>query len=339
VTAAGALDLRPLVARVEESVGRHALAAPGAYRRWTRPPAGARAAPSLDPYGCADAANLLWTIGAFPADGALRAAFVAMLRAQQDPDTGLWREETHHPTHTTAHCVAALELFDARPLHPLRALAPLLEPGAVERFLDDLAWREDPWRASHQGAGAYAALVLAGAADARFEDRYFDWLEGEVDPATGFLRRGCVPALADDAPSVFPHLAGTFHYLFNFEHRGRALPYPEARIDACLELAQRRRFPLAHFVGFAEIDWIYCLARSLRRSSHRRAEAEEAMRALARRHHTFLMGLDPAEDPGWDDLHALFGAFTFFAELDQALPGLLRVDRPLRLVLDRRPFL
>ena len=94
------------------------------------------------------------------------------LQRFQDPETGLFREDSHDPIHTTAHCLAALELFDAGPRHPLRALAPLAAPGALEDFLDGLDWRGDPWRESHRGAGVYAARWLAGECDANFEDRY-----------------------------------------------------------------------------------------------------------------------------------------------------------------------
>ena len=44
-------------------------------------------------------------------------------------------------------------------------------------------------------------------------------------------------------------------------------------------------------------------------------------------------------DDGLDDLHALFGTLCALAELQQALPGEIRTARPLRLVLDRRPFI
>jgi hypothetical protein len=39
----------------------------------------------------------------------------------------------------------------------------------------------------------------------------------------------------------------------------------------------------------------------------------------------------------FEDLHALNG--TMSAELQQAVPGLLRTERPLKLILDRRPFI
>ena len=49
--------------------------------------------------------------------------------------------------------------------------------------------------------------------------------------------------------------------------------------------------------------------------------------------------LDPATDEGLDDLHALFGTVCALAELQAALGDQLGSDRPLRLVLDRRPFI
>ena len=86
--------------------------APGAYARWRiQAPDGSRnMAPSE--YGVADAANILYTFGRFPRDAEERAAFVRTLRSFQHDD-GLFAEGTHHPLHSTAHCIAALELFDA----------------------------------------------------------------------------------------------------------------------------------------------------------------------------------------------------------------------------------
>lgn len=63
------------------------------------------------------------------------------------------------------------------------------------------------------------------------------------------------------------------------------------------------------------------------------------MRAFAREYAGFLDALDPDADSGLDDLHALFGAVSALAELQTASGGELASERPLRLVLDRRPFL
>ena len=53
----------------------------------------------------------------------------------------------------------------------------------------------------------------------------------------------------------------------------------------------------------------------------------------------FLLGLNPNSDEGLNDLHLLFGAMCCLAELQTALPGQLKTERPLKLVLDRRPFI
>lgn len=330
------IDLQPFLDQVEALVARHALGPPGAYARWTRPGAQGTRDLGVDPYGCADAVNLLYTLGRLPDRPEERAAWIDALQSLQDPEDGLFQEGTHHPIHTTAHCTAALELLDAAPRLPLRGLAELRDPDAMEAFLEALDWSGNPWMESHRGAGLYAALLLVGDLEPAWEDRYFGWLAREVDPATGLLRRGCLP---EAELLLFPHLAGTFHYYFNFEHAGRALPHPERRIDTCLRVFERELFPFSRYVGFAEVDWVYCLARSLCRSDHRSAEAHRALARFAERHVSFLASLDPATDEGLDDLHNLFGTVCALAELQTVLGNRLRSDPPLRLVLDRRPFI
>src|SRR5215470_7985349 len=94
------IDLRPFIDDVIAIVARHKIGAAGAYRRWLRSDG------RVNPYGSADAANILYTVGHWP--GAVeRAAWVDQLCTMQDPRTGLFEEETHHPFHTTAHCIAA----------------------------------------------------------------------------------------------------------------------------------------------------------------------------------------------------------------------------------------
>ncbi len=331
------VDLQPWIDRVRTLVDAHRLEAPGAYARWRA--AGPGRQRDLDPYGCADAANLLYTLGDLPRDPGERAGFVETLRALQDPETGLYREATHHEIHTTAHCLGALQLFDAGPRHALAALAPLAEPGALEDFLAALDWRDDPWLASHRGAGVYAARVLAGEASRDWERRYFAWLDAESDPETGLWRRGLVSPPYRWGESRFPHLAGTFHYLFNLEHARRPLPHPAALVDTCLAIGAEDPYPLGRLVSFAEVDWVYCLGRALAQSGHRRGEAMAALEAFCGRYVAFLTGLDLEADDGAADLHRLFGAVCCLAELQRLLPGRLDTRRPLQLVLDRRPFI
>ena len=52
-----------------------------------------------------------------------------------------------------------------------------------------------------------------------------------------------------------------------------------------------------------------------------------------------MFQLDYEKDAGFNDLHALFGSVCCMAELQSALPGKIISAKPLRLVLDRRPFI
>ena len=81
------MNIQPLIDRIAREVERHAIPGrPGAYRRYLEGDA--------NPYGCADAANILYTLGKFPRDLDFRAACVAELQKFQDPETGAmgnWR--------------------------------------------------------------------------------------------------------------------------------------------------------------------------------------------------------------------------------------------------------
>ena len=62
-----AIDIRPLVAEIKSCIGRHELETKGAYGRWLWEGGvwgngGAPRERGKNPYGCADAANILYTV-------------------------------------------------------------------------------------------------------------------------------------------------------------------------------------------------------------------------------------------------------------------------------------
>jgi hypothetical protein len=292
----------------------------------------------LNEYGCADAANILYMIGAFPSEPAVREKWVRTLQSLQHPQSGLFVEVTHHPIHTTAHCIAALELFDRKAAHPLKELHQYLDKDALYAMLDALEWKDRPAQASHQGAGLYAALVLQGEADTQWKQWYFDWMWEETDPQTGFLRKGHIPEVTER--TYFGQLVSTFHFMFNHESAHMPMRYPEKLIDTALDIYYNRRpadFGIA--ISFHEIDWVYILTRSMRQTPHRFYECKDAIRDFAEHYLDYLESLDPLTDDGLNDMHTLFGAVCCLAELQAALPGEILTEKPLKLVLDRRPFI
>lgn len=328
------LDIRNTVNAIAERVQAHEIS-PGNYARFLWQNSINSRQMGTNSYGCADAANILYTLGQLPGDPVLRHAHVTTLQGLQDPKTGHFPEPTHHDIHTTAHCVAALELFDAKPLHPLHELLPYRD---IQTFFD---WMErEDWlhlgRMAHVGAGLFAALVLTEAVDLRWVKDYFDWFDRHCDPDSGLWRK--LPA---DKFPLYMQVGDAFHYLFNYAHFRKPFPHPEALIDTCLEMPHNGTLPenFAKQFHFIEMDWAYCLNRASRQTPHRFYEVKEVLRQLAETMVAFLSNVDWETNDGANDLHLLFGTTCCLAELQQALPGEILSEKPLRLVLDRRPFI
>jgi hypothetical protein len=277
-----------------------------------------------------------------PADATERDAWVEAIRRFQNPETGLFEDGSHHEIHTTAFALAALDFFDARARHPIKALRPLREREKMEDYLDKLQWHEEPWHESQKGAGIYSALLLNREIDREWEDWYFDWLWEEEDPATGFWRKDkTIPA----APTpLFHYLGGSFHYLFNVVYAKRQQRYPEKAIDTCLEIWNGNHQPLygepfCGGVSYAEIDWVFYLNRSVRQCGYRFDESRQAIEQVAEKYVDYLKEIDYDNDTAFNDLHKLFGMICSLSEFQQALPGQFITERPLRQVLDRRPYI
>ncbi len=317
----------------------------GKYARWLVNDEAETRNLNSSEYGCADAANILYTIGRFETDDAKRKAAVKELQSFQNPESGLFSEPTHHPFHSTAHCTGALQLFDAKPLYPLYALEEYRTKEGLYRLLEGLKWKTSPWNNSHQGAGIFAAFVNTDTAPLEWQEWYFDWLWNEADDKTGLWRKGY---LEGGAP-LYHSMGGSFHYLFNHEHARRPLRYPDKLIDTMIylytndeidynpETASPSRF--GKRIGFLEIDWVYCLTRAMRQTKHRYDEAKEILMDFADKYIDFLEKDSTRERDDFNDLHMLFGAVCCVAELQSALAGYIVSAKPLQLVLDRRPFI
>ena len=328
--------IQPILDRVLERIEAHKLAE-GQYARWLWHDKRVTRDLGVNPYGCADAANLLYMLGHFPRDVQQREAWVRTMQQMQDPESGLFYEPTHHPFHTTAHVTAALELFDAAPKHRPLAVLPYLEREEFEGLMAGLDWK-DPWSPSHRGAGVYVILNLCGEATPAWNDAYFRWFWENADPDTGFWRRGDYKP--NETASIWHYMAGAFHYLFNHESAHMPLRYPERVIDSCIRMYREQARPdFGKSAGFLEIDWIYCLTRATEQTHYRYDEVMALLRQFSASYLEFWNTVDWESEESVNDLHCLFGGVCALAELQRVLRGELCSDKPLKLVLDRRPFI
>lgn len=335
-----------IIEKIKRTVDSHKLENDGEYCRYIWQDENNTRKMGLNEYGCADAANILYTINDFIKDPKERDGWIRTLKSFQNSKTGLFCEPTHHFIHTTAHCVAALELFDAVPDYPLYELIKYAKKDGLYNLLENLKWKTEPWPQSHQGAGIYASMKLTDTVGEDWEKWYFDWLWEEADAETGMWRKGCVKE--GEAP-LFHHMGGTFHYVFNHEYAKKPLRYPDKLIDTCIYLYENKMIgdkigacdndKFGQYIGFLEVDWIYCITRASRQTTHRHDDCKRVLRDFAKTYINYLNDIDEKTHDGFNDLHMLFGATCALAELQTALPGEIISKKPLRLVLDRRPFI
>lgn len=329
------MNIDNLIAKINRIVQRHRLEE-GVYCRWLWQNEANDRQLGVNEYGCADAANILYTIGAFEREPAKRKAWVDALQAMQNPENGLFTEATHHTIHTTAHCIAALELFDAQPLYPLKGLMQYLDKDNLYGLLEGLDWVHNPWPQSHQGAGLFAAMTITRTCGLQWQRDYFQWLREHCDPDMGMSCRG---KFGYETPAH--HMYGWFHYIFNHEYARQPIPYAEKLIDSCIDMYVNKTIDadFAREVGFKEIDWVFCMNRASRQTPHRFHEVKDLLWDFAQKFIPWMESLDEETDDGLNDLHMLFGAVCAIVELQLALPGKIETTVPLKNVLDRRPFI
>jgi hypothetical protein len=287
-------------------------------------------------YGVADMACILHTLGLLHPAGRERTEWAAAFQQFQVPDTGWLVEKspTHDPLHNTAFALAAMQLLDLAPAQPVKLDAAYGDPRA---FLATLDWRTAVYAESHKGAGVGAihALVPALASPAWFDD-YFAACDSYFDPHNGMMGVGKPPG--GDADQV----GGTFHYGFLYEHFNRHMPFPEARIDAVLRTQLPDGYWRADNHLWLTLDAIYLLTRSLRCCSHRFDDVRSCLRRLME----ILMrdlyspaGRQTALSPKLP-VHSVTAAISIAAEVQKFLGAQEVITaQPLRLVLDRRPFI
>lgn len=344
------LDARQIINAVRETVKRHELSERGAYCRWLWQNEKGDRELGINEYGCADAVNILYTINDFDCDGTTREARINALLSLQNSETGLYNEATHHTIHTTAHCLGALQLFDEKPKYKLSGLEKYKTREGLYSLLDGLNWN-DPWPQSHQGAGIYAAFVNSGEITEDFSNDYFEWFWNNASEKTGFWKAEYTerapitekryPNGRANPDAAYSYMAGGFHYIFNHEYARFPLRYPERIIDSCIDMYYNGGLPknFGRAINFIEVDLIYCLTRASRKCAYRRDEVMALLEDLAVKYIGYLSSLDYETHDGFNDLHMLFGSVCATAELQSALPGMIITEKPLRLVLDRRPFI
>lgn len=291
-------------------------------------------APKL--YGIADMACVLYTIGALHPSAKARGEWRDAFELFQNPASGWFREADSGltPQHNTAFALAAMQLLNLKPRYPVKMDARYLH---IRTYLDSLNWRTAVYPESHKGAGVASICVLVRAlrSPAWFAE-FFAACNGYFDARNGLMGRD-KPAGGD-----IDQIGGTFHYSFLYSFFNLPMPFPEKRIDSVLALQHSDGYWSPANYLWLTLDAIYLMTRTLRYCPHRfddvRASVRRVMRTLQQAVYS-PEGRKKAFAKG-QAVHSLTAATAIAAEAQQFL-GAQEVitDWPLKLVLDRRPFI
>jgi hypothetical protein len=299
-----------------------------AFLAWVR----SGLAPLPDDFDCYDVADricILHTLG----ESAVAKDWLTHFDQFRTAD-GLYVEgtPTHHPWHTTAFVIAAMQLCGRRPEAPA-AFDDYRDRARAVAFLDSLDWEHSVYGGSHEGSALCSIAAIApGYADAGWFDAVFSALDAKIDPANGMM------GTAKPARGDLDQIGGTFHYHFVYEHFGRRLPCAEARIDAVLGLQQPDGIWHSMNPVWLTLDAVYLMTRSVRDAEHRRRDIEAAMHAVLEHYRREICVPEFFREPL--AAHSCTAVVSLLAEAQRFLGAdIVRTERPLRLVLDERPFI
>ena len=239
-----------------------------------------------------------------------RNEWIAHINAFARPDGTYGPPRKHHSyEHANGMVTGALGVLGGRQMRPVHFYETFDTPEEVGPWLEKIDWHRQ-WGGSHLFWGGMHCFSMSRRCTPAWRDRAFAWLDVELDPRTGWWRKGVAPA------GPLEPLGGGAHIWPIYQHHGRRFPHPQRVIDSILAL-QKPDGSWLKLGNYMELDALYGLTyMSSLAPSHRRADILEAARkygrAFVERWPTFL-----ARRP---DLHSLLGAVGSFGLLNQLLP-------------------
>jgi len=188
--------------------------------------------------------------------------------------------------HACLHCLGVK--FDSR----VHWIAPLLEPNALEEWLDKLNW-SNPWLVSNMDMFLGNFLIEWQRADPGNQkiltalDRYFKWHDKNQVPETGYW---------GDQEDFLSAMAGAYHIILHYDFCGKKLQYIDEMIDSTLSLAWKDGLYVYGGGGGSceDMDAIDLLIRLSKVSDHGQKEVKSILNCGA-----VMIHLGQGEDGGF----------------------------------------
>ena len=244
-----------------------------------------------------------------------RKEWIDYINSFATPDGRYSRYYGHSFEHANGMVVGALGALGGRQKYPVKLYAPFDTAEEVGPWLDKVNWVHQ-WGGSHLFWGGMHCYSMSRRCTDDWRTTVFDWLDANLDPETGWWRKG--------VKSVSPYepLGGAAHIWPMYEHHGRRFPMPEKIIDSILALQK----PEGQWLGYGnymDLDALYGLRymHSLAPDYH-----PDAIRAAALKHGRGLQKRWPGILKRNPNLHNLLAAVGAFGLLQQLLPDVYHDD-------------
>jgi len=216
----------------------------------------------------------------------------------------------HSLEHANGMVVGALGPLGGKQKYPVRLYSSFDTVEKVGPWLEKIDWRNQ-WSGSHLFWGGVHCFSCSARSSQAWREAVFAWLDGHLDPNTGWWRRGVPQA----RPGI-DGLGGGAHIWPIYQHHRHRSPYPERVIDSILAM-QKPDGCWLQYTNYLELDALYGLAYMKSLASDYRKE--DIARAVAK-HGEGLTKVFPdflRRDP---DAHLLLGAVGAFGLLNQMMP-------------------
>ncbi|MCH5377861.1 MAG: glycoside hydrolase family 88 protein, partial [Planctomycetes bacterium] len=217
--------------------------------------------------------------------------------------------KNHSAQHANGMVVGALGVLGGRQKYVVRLYDDFDGVDEIGPWLEKIDWQKQ-WSGSHLFWGGMHCFSMSRRCTDAWRKAVLDWLDANVDPQTGWWRKG-----VSHAGPAEP-LGGGAHIWPIYQHQRRPFPCPERVIDSILAM-QKPDGQWLRYGNYLDLDALYGLKyMSSVAPGYRREDILQA----ARRHGLGLIQQWPAILAGQPDLHSLLAAIGAFGLLQQLLP-------------------
>ena len=181
--------------------------------------------------------------------------------AQED---GVYMGGRHSKQHRNGMATGALGVLGGKQKYPIQFYEDFNTPEKVGTWLEQIDWTR-LWESSHLFWGGMHCFSMSSACTDAWRDAVFTWLDANLDPNTGWWRKGEKP-IDTNQP-----LGGGAHIWPIYQHHNHPFPYPEKTIDSILAL-QKDDGSWLSFGSYLDLDALYGLAYMCSLAPDHRAE-------------------------------------------------------------------